>query len=192
MEMIVHLHKEIFDIVKDGVKDVEIRLNDEKRKRLSVGDTLIFINRGDENEKIKAKVNNLVYFNDFTESVNYYKMEKIYLKGTTQKEYLNLMKKFYSDEEQEKLAFEMKQSYKYLRPRFSPGYGDFDINYQKKIVQLLDSAKQIGLTLTEGCMMVPTKSVTAFIGISDTNLTCHRAGCEVCTKEDCLYRRDTL
>ena len=29
-------------------------------------------------------------------------MEKIYLKGTTQKEYLNLMKKFYSDEEQEK------------------------------------------------------------------------------------------
>lgn len=102
MEMIVHLHKEIFDIVKDGVKDVEIRLNDEKRKRLSVGDTLIFINRGDENEKIKAKVNNLVYFNDFTEVVNYYKMERIYLKGTTQKEYLNLMKKFYSDEKQEK------------------------------------------------------------------------------------------
>ena len=53
--MIVHLHKEIFDIVKDGVKDVEIRLNDEKRKRLSVGDTLIFINRGDENEKSKQK-----------------------------------------------------------------------------------------------------------------------------------------
>ena len=31
MEMKVHLHKEVFDIVKDGIKDVEVRLNDEKR-----------------------------------------------------------------------------------------------------------------------------------------------------------------
>ena len=27
MEMKVHLHKEVFDIVKDGIKDVEVRLN---------------------------------------------------------------------------------------------------------------------------------------------------------------------
>lgn len=99
MEMIVHLHKEVFDIVKNGVKDVEIRVNDEKRRKLNVGDTLIFINSGDENEKIKAKVTALVHFNDFTEVADYYKMEKIYLKETTKEEYLELMSKFYSDEE---------------------------------------------------------------------------------------------
>ena len=29
----------------------------------------------------------------------------------------------------------------YLRPRFSPGYGDFDIHYQEPIMRMLDCAK---------------------------------------------------
>ena len=37
MEMTVHLHKEVFDIVKNGVKNVEVRLNDSKRQKLKVG-----------------------------------------------------------------------------------------------------------------------------------------------------------
>lgn len=102
MEMVVHLHKDVFDIVKNGVKDVEIRVNDLKRRKLNVGDTLIFINRGDENEIINAKVDKLLLFNDFTEVINYYKMEKIYLKETTKEEYLELMSKFYSDDEVKK------------------------------------------------------------------------------------------
>ena len=102
MEMVFHLHKDIFNIVKYGKKDVEIRLNDSKRRKLNVGDTLVFINCGDENEKIRAKVNKLLYFKDFTEVLKYYKMEKIYLKEATKEEYLELMNKFYSDEEVEK------------------------------------------------------------------------------------------
>ena len=42
MEMIIHLDSDIFDIVKNERKNVEIRLNDEKRQKLNVGDTLIF------------------------------------------------------------------------------------------------------------------------------------------------------
>jgi cobalamin-dependent methionine synthase I len=61
---------------------------------------------------------------------------------------------------------------KYLRPRFSPGYGDFNIEYQKEIIGLLDTSRKIGLTLTDGCMLVPTKSVTALIGISRSNENC--------------------
>ena len=102
MEMTIHLHKEVFDIVREGVKDVEIRVNDLKRRKLNVGDTLIFINRGDEDEKIKAKVTALVHFNDFAEVLDYYKMERLYLKETTKEEYLELMSKFYSDEEVKK------------------------------------------------------------------------------------------
>lgn len=52
-----------------------------------------------------------------------------------------------------------------LRQRYSPGYFDLDITEQKKFFSLLELQKRIGLTLTDTCEMVPTKSVTAFIGI---------------------------
>ena len=51
--------------------------------------------------------------------------------------------------------------------RFSPGYGDFDIAHQKDIINLLNCGKRIGLTLTNGYMLIPSKSVTALIGFSD-------------------------
>ena len=52
-----------------------------------------------------------------------------------------------------------------LRQRYSPGYFDLDITEQKKFFSLLQLEKRIGLTLTDTCEMVPTKSVTAFIGM---------------------------
>lgn len=54
-----------------------------------------------------------------------------------------------------------------LRQRYSPGYFDLDITEQKKVFKLLDITKRTGLTLTDTCQMVPSKSVTAFIGIDD-------------------------
>lgn len=54
---------------------------------------------------------------------------------------------------------------KKLRPRFSAGYGDLDIEVQRDIFRLLDCPKNIGLTLTESLLMTPSKSVTAIIGI---------------------------
>ena len=76
-----------------------------------------------------------------------------------------------------------------LRPRFSPGYGDFDIRYQKSIMRMLDCAKNIGLTMTDSYMMTPTKSVTAVIGASPVKERCPIAGCEACARTDCAYRR---
>lgn len=52
-----------------------------------------------------------------------------------------------------------------LRQRYSPGYFDLDITAQKKLFSLLELTKRIGLTLTDTYEMVPTKSVSAFIGI---------------------------
>lgn len=54
---------------------------------------------------------------------------------------------------------------KRLRPRFSPGYGDFPLEAQKDIFALLGCDKRIGLTLNDSLIMSPTKSVTAIIGI---------------------------
>ncbi|TCS79138.1 cobalamin-dependent methionine synthase-like protein [Muricomes intestini] len=98
----------------------------------------------------------------------------------------------YCDECQDNIGRELKPQGLYLRPRFSPGYGDFDIQYQAVLMQMLDCAKKIGLTMTDSFMMSPTKSVTAVIGASATKEKCHIKGCESCSKEDCAYRRDTI
>ena len=98
----------------------------------------------------------------------------------------------YCDECQERIRQEMELEGRYLRPRFSPGYGDFPIECQRDLIRVLDCARSIGLTLTEGCMMAPSKSVTAVIGAGRTVIRCHRQGCESCEKIDCIYRRDTL
>lgn len=75
----------------------------------------------------------------------------------------------------------------YQQPRFSPGYGDWPLEEQEELLTLLDSAKSIGLTLTEGYMLVPAKSVTAVIGLS--RQSCHpKTGCAACDKLDCAFR----
>lgn len=50
--------------------------------------------------------------------------------------------------------------------RFSPGYGDLGLNFQPKILSVLEATKKIGLTATQGNILLPSKSVTAIIGIS--------------------------
>lgn len=50
-------------------------------------------------------------------------------------------------------------------PRFSCGYGDFCIEHQRDILAFLDANKILGVYLTDACMMVPVKTVTAIVGI---------------------------
>ncbi len=90
---------------------------------------------------------------------------------------------------QDILRREQEREGYYLRPRFSPGYGDFSITHQERILCILDAPKKIGLSLTAGNMLAPTKSVTAIIGLSKLNIPCHIQGCEACEKIDCGYRR---
>lgn len=73
------------------------------------------------------------------------------------------------------------------RPRFSPGYGDWDLAEQRLIFPVLNCAKLIGLTLTDGCMMAPSKSVTAVIGLSD-DVQCVWNKCMTCGNINCPYR----
>lgn len=63
----------------------------------------------------------------------------------------------------------------YLRPRFSPGYADLSLDYQKDIFRILDVPKKIGATLMDNLVMAPSKTVTAFIGVSSTDESVHSA-----------------
>lgn len=112
IKMICHLHADIFDIVKQGIKNVEVRVNDEKRRKLKVGDNILFINRGNEEETLTLKVIGLEYYDNFEELTKHYDIERMYLRESTKEEFVHELERFYTKEEQEKygvvaILFEM-------------------------------------------------------------------------------------
>ncbi|MBR5203197.1 MAG: hypothetical protein IKW45_08020 [Clostridia bacterium] len=67
------------------------------------------------------------------------------------------------DQACEELKNIIKGDHKY---RFSPGYGGLDISSQEDFFKLLPMTKQMGVTLSDSFLMTPTKTVTAFIGVT--------------------------
>ena len=93
----------------------------------------------------------------------------------------------YCDELQTELNKRFSAEGEPLGDRFSPGYGDFALEYQRELFAILDCPRRIGLTLTDSFIMIPSKSVTAVIPIGGS---CGRQlGCRYCEKTDCQYRR---
>ncbi len=75
--------------------------------------------------------------------------------------------------------------------RFSPGYGDYPIELQKSIISMLDAPRKIGLTVNENCLLIPTKSVTAVMGLSSNPIERKKRGCAICNMRDrCKFRRN--
>lgn len=98
-----------FDSIKNGFKTIEMRLNDEKRKLVKIGDIIEFTNI-ETNEKLKVCVINLHYFNTFEEL--YKSFDKVKL-GYKESDIASPsdMDIFYSKGEQEKygvLGIEIK------------------------------------------------------------------------------------
>ncbi|MGN0599076.1 MAG: methionine synthase [Oscillospiraceae bacterium] len=74
--------------------------------------------------------------------------------------------------------------------RFSPGYGDMPISCQKKFVDSVNAAREIGLNVSENFIMIPRKSVTAVIGLSEEPIEKKRRGCAVCSmRERCEFHK---
>lgn len=79
---------------------------------------------------------------------------------------------------------------KFLTFRYGAGYGDMPLSCQRKILEKINAEKRLGITLTESDMMLPMKSVSAVIGVSDTALGEDVSGCAVCAlRETCEYRK---
>lgn len=77
----------------------------------------------------------------------------------------------------------------FTRPRFSPGYGDFSLDFQPHFLKLTNAGRTVGITLTDKLLMMPSKSVTAVMGVSKTDAKCLSGGCGECNKKECRYRR---
>jgi ASC-1-like (ASCH) protein len=74
--MKMRLHPEPFGRIKSGEKDIECRLNDEKRRQLIVGDLIVFENREDD-ETLERTVVALHLFTDFEAMFEKYPEERI-------------------------------------------------------------------------------------------------------------------
>ncbi|MCR5005727.1 MAG: Vitamin B12 dependent methionine synthase activation subunit [Clostridiales bacterium] len=96
----------------------------------------------------------------------------------------------YLDAEQGKLEQIYRKQGLYMRPRFSPGYGDLSLEVQSDMLAVLQMPKHLGVTLTDGLLMIPSKSITAFIGLAERPYHCDTLSCQLCGKENCLYRKE--
>lgn len=100
MKYEMKLDNEPFKAIKNGTKTLELRLNDEKRKQLIVGDYIEFTNRV-TNEKLLVKVIDLFKYNSFEELYKHFnKIEMGY--SINEEANPKDMENYYSKEEQEK------------------------------------------------------------------------------------------
>jgi len=59
-----------FNAMKTGAKTVEIRLNDDKRQRVRVGDLIEFNNRSNQDQKLVTKVVKIDRYESFRDLLN--------------------------------------------------------------------------------------------------------------------------
>lgn len=89
------------------------------------------------------------------------------------------------------LELKYKSDKLYLTDRFSPGYGDMPIESQKKLCDVMELPKKIGVNVSSSGIMIPRKSVTAIIGISKEKQSKRFSGCENCRMfRNCIYRKN--
>ena len=90
------LQNDPFIKIKNGSKTIEMRLNDEKRKKINIGDSIEFTNI-ETNEKLICKVLNLYKYKNFEELYkNHDKMSIGYDKDEVSNS--NDMKKYYAED----------------------------------------------------------------------------------------------
>ena len=81
--------------------------------------------------------------------------------------------------------------------RFSPGYGDLPLDCQADLLASVDAMRLLGVTLTTSNLMVPTKSVSAVLGIgqnvsagTDDGVANSEGACRICKLRDfCALRK---
>jgi len=97
------LLKEPYARILSGKKTIEIRLHDEKRSKINVGDIIEFSKLPDLEEKLKVEVVALLRYKTFRDLVNDFGMEFYgYPKDYPIDEFVNSIYEIYSKEQERK------------------------------------------------------------------------------------------
>lgn len=100
MEHILKLQPKYFDYINNGTKRIELRLYDEKRQKINIGDTIIFQKEPELEINMKVKVIGLLRYNTFKELFEDFNIEIMADKSMTKQELLNVLEEFYTPEKQ--------------------------------------------------------------------------------------------
>ena len=96
MEHILKLQPKYFDYINNGTKRIELRLYDEKRQKIAIGDTIIFQKEPELETTMKVKVIGLLRYNTFEELFEDFDIEIMADKSMTKQELLNVLEEFYT------------------------------------------------------------------------------------------------
>lgn len=102
MEHTMRLLPEPFEAMKSGSKTIEIRLNDEKRQKVKIGDTIVFHKLPEGKEKLSARVLDLLYYKDFKSLYQDIPFYKFGCSGKTMEWMIENTYKIYTREQEEK------------------------------------------------------------------------------------------
>ena len=102
MEHILKLQPKYFDYINNGTKRIELRLYDEKRKKISIGDTITFQKEPELETTMNVKVIGLLRYNTFKDLFEDFNIEIMADKSMTKQELLGVLEGFYTPEKQKK------------------------------------------------------------------------------------------
>ncbi len=94
------LQPKLFEKIRSGTKTIESRLYDEKRRRISVGDTIEFLKEPEQQDTLAVKVVELLHYDSFDALMS--SVSPHYFGGKTKKELLNEIYSFYAKEDEQK------------------------------------------------------------------------------------------
>ena len=101
MEHEMRLQGIYFDKIKAGEKIYEIRLNDEKRKLIKIGDNIVFKKEPDLTENLSVKVVDLIAFKSFDEMIKSLGAKDIGFEGKSNEQVIETYHQFYSVQNEE-------------------------------------------------------------------------------------------
>ena len=90
------IQPEYFNFILNGTKRIEIRLNDEKRQNIKLGDKIKFLKEPDLNESFEAQVIGLLRYNSFEEMFKDYDISILSDKSMTNEELISVLEQFYT------------------------------------------------------------------------------------------------
>ncbi len=94
------LQPEYYNFILNGTKRIEIRLYDEKRQNIKLGDTIKFLKEPELTESFNAKVIGLLRYNSFDDMFKDFDITILADKSMTKKELTKVLEQFYSKEKQ--------------------------------------------------------------------------------------------
>ena len=94
----MNLQPKYFDFIKGGTKRIELRLYDEKRQSIQLGDIIEFAKSDDE--KFKAEVIGLLRYDSFADLFEDFDISILADSSMTKQELLEVLGEFYTEEKQ--------------------------------------------------------------------------------------------